>query len=98
MKAAGKQMRTVWDVPNNKAREELAHGKHPTQKPLRLSKRLLTVSAAPNSRILVPFAGAGTECVAAKEMGFDFLGFETDTEFVALSERRLDAVEPSLNV
>lgn len=98
MKAAGKQMRTVWDVPNNKAREELAHGKHPTQKPLRLSKRLLTVSAAPNAKVLVPFAGAGTECVAAKEMGFDFLGFETDAEFVALSERRLDAVEPSLNV
>lgn len=98
MKVAGKQMRTVWDVPNNKARAELAHGKHPTQKPLRLSKRLLTVSAPPNAKILVPFAGAGTECVAAKEMGFDFLGFETDAEFVALSKRRLDAVGPSLNV
>lgn len=98
MKSAGKQMRTVWDVPNNKARQELAYGKHPTQKPLRLSKRLLTVSAAPNAKILVPFAGAGTECVAAKEMGFDFLGFETDAEFVALSERRLDAVELTFNV
>jgi len=93
MKAAGKQMRTVWDVPNNKARSELAHGKHPTQKPLRLSKRLLTVSAAPGNKILVPFAGAGTECIAAQEMGFDFLGFETDPEFVSLSERRLQAAE-----
>ena len=98
MKAAGKQMRTVWDVPNNKSRGELAHGKHPTQKPLRLSKRLLTVSATPGDKILVPFAGAGTECVAAREMGFDFLGFETDLEYVTLSERRLEAMEPTLDV
>jgi site-specific DNA-methyltransferase (adenine-specific) len=32
-KNAGKQMRTVWDIPNNKTKEELALGKHPTQKP-----------------------------------------------------------------
>jgi len=30
IKAKDKQMRTVWDIPNNKAKEEIAHGKHPT--------------------------------------------------------------------
>ena len=39
LKQAGKQMRTVWDVPNNKSKEELAYGKHPTQKPVRLIDR-----------------------------------------------------------
>ena len=37
IKEAGKQMRTVWDIPNNKNREELMYGKHPTQKPLRVA-------------------------------------------------------------
>ena len=36
LKEAGRQMRTVWDIPNNKGREELRFGKHPTQKPIRL--------------------------------------------------------------
>lgn len=98
MKEAGKQMRTVWDVPNNKAKEELAHGKHPTQKPLRLIRRMLTVSASPGSRVLVPFAGSGTECVAAKEQGLEFLGIENDPEFVKLSKKRLDSISGRLNV
>jgi len=31
LKASGKQMRTVWDISNNKNRDELKYGKHPTQ-------------------------------------------------------------------
>ena len=98
MKKAGKQMRTVWDVPNNKERHELAHGKHPTQKPLRLSRRMLALSAFPGCRIIVPFAGAGTECVAAKEMGYEYLAFETNPEYVEIVNRRLTSVEPHLDV
>ena len=37
MKEAGKQMRTVWDIPNNKSKEEMKFGSHPTQKPLKVS-------------------------------------------------------------
>jgi len=94
MKEAGKQMRTVWDVPNNKKRHELAHGKHPTQKPLRLSQRMLTLSAYPECRVLVPFAGVGTECLAAKEMGFEYLGFETDPQYVEIANKRIMCAEP----
>jgi site-specific DNA-methyltransferase (adenine-specific) len=35
LKEPGKQLRTVWDIPNNKKPIELDFGKHPTQKPLR---------------------------------------------------------------
>jgi site-specific DNA-methyltransferase (adenine-specific) len=89
MKEAGKQMRTVWDIPNNKQRDELAHGKHPTQKPVRLIKRMLSISARPGDLLLVPFAGAGSDCVAAKEMNINFLGFEIEPEFVTISGKRL---------
>ncbi|NTU50539.1 MAG: site-specific DNA-methyltransferase [Desulfobulbaceae bacterium] len=60
LKEPGKQMRTVWDVPNNKKREELAFGKHPTQKPVRLLKRMIEISARRGDLLLVPFAGSGS--------------------------------------
>jgi DNA modification methylase len=88
LKEAGKQMRTVWDIPNNKKREELAFGKHPTQKPIRLLKRMLAISAPPRGILLAPFAGSGADCVAAREQGLDFIGFETDAEFVQMSNDR----------
>ena len=89
LKKAGKQLRTVWDIPNNKKKTELAYGKHPTQKPLRLLRRMLEVSANTDGIILVPFSGAGSECVAAQEFGMHFLGFELEEEYVEMGCKRL---------
>ena len=88
LKHAGKQMRTVWDIPNNKKTEELSFGKHPTQKPVRLLKRMLGISAQPGDLILVPFAGSGSDCVAAQELNMNFIGFDTDNSYVELANRR----------
>ena len=96
LKQPGKQLRTVWDIPNNKGRRELAHGKHPAQKPLRLLKRILEVSAKPGDIMLAPFAGSGSECVAAREMGIRFLGFESDADYFAISQARLSSAEAPL--
>lgn len=96
LKKPGKQMRTVWDIPNNKNREELAFGKHPTQKPVRLLRRMLEISARPGDVLLVPFAGSGADCVAAQELGINFLGFEKDAAFVQLSNRRLHPAQKKL--
>ncbi len=89
LKTSGKQLRTVWDIPNNKTRLELRHGKHPTQKPLRLIQRMLDISAAPGNTVLIPFAGAGSECVAARQFGARFLACELEGEYVEIARRRL---------
>lgn len=91
LKQAGKQMRTVWDIPNNKKRIELKFGKHPTQKPVRLLRRMLAISAKAGDALLVPFTGAGSDCVAARELGLHFLGFETNKQYVEISNERLNA-------
>ena len=91
LKAPGKQMRTVWDLPNNKPRNELAHGRHPAQKPVRLVRRCIQLSAEPGNVCIVPFAGSGSECVAAKEEGLHFIGFETDASYVDIALARLSA-------
>jgi len=95
-KEGGRQMRTVWDIPNNKQPGELAFGKHPTQKPVRLLRRMLELSARPGDVLLVPFAGSGSDCVAARELGIHFLAFETDRDFVRLANQRLgtDGADP----
>jgi site-specific DNA-methyltransferase (adenine-specific) len=89
LKAKSKQMRTVWDVPNNKEQRELKFGKHPTQKPLRLIKRMINISSSPNQVLLSPFAGSGTDCLAAKELGLHYLGFDLNEDYIELAKTRL---------
>jgi site-specific DNA-methyltransferase (adenine-specific) len=98
LKEPGKQMRTVWDIPNNKKREELAFGKHPTQKPVRLLTRMLELSAKPGEMLLVPFAGSGSDCVAAKRLGINFIGFDLDAEFVRMANERVIDAEKNMNM
>ena len=91
LKKAGKQLRTVWDIPNNKATDELAHGKHPTQKPLRVVERILAVSGLSGGALLVPFAGSGSEMVGGLRYGMRPTGFEVEAEYHSLATRRLEA-------
>jgi len=86
----GKQLRTVWDIPNNKEKIEIKFGKHPTQKPLRLLKRMILISSKKGQNCFIPFAGAGSECVACVEKGLNYLGFEIDKNFIEIAEKRLN--------
>ena len=93
IKKPGKQMRTVWDVPNNKTKVELKFGKHSTQKPLRLLERIVGLTSKEGDLMLTPFCGSGSECVAAKIAGRDYIGFEIEDEYVELAEKRLENAE-----
>jgi site-specific DNA-methyltransferase (adenine-specific) len=89
LKERGKQLRTVWDIPNNKTQEELEFGSHPTQKPLRLTERLLVISGVRGGRLLVPFLGSGTEVIAGMRYGMTCTGFEIDTNYFDLACQRI---------
>ncbi len=93
LKAAGKQMRTVWDLSNNKKPEELKYGKHPTQKPIKILTRMIKLSSHPGDIMLTPFSGAGSECVAAKLTDRHYIGFEIEKEYCTISEERLAHTE-----
>src|SRR3989339_460027 len=64
--------------------------KHPTQKPLEISRKLI-LSAMPkkNGVVLVPFVGTGSECVAAKELGQSYVGFEINPDYIRIAEKFL---------
>mgnify|MGYP004444806451 CR=1 FL=1 len=91
LKEAGKQMRTVWDIPNNKSKEELRFGGHPTQKPLRVAERIITLCGVKGGNLLVPFVGSGTEMVAGLNYGMNVLGFEIKDEYIDLATKRLQS-------
>lgn len=90
LKIAGKQMRTVWDIPNNKSKDEMKFGTHPTQKPIKVSERILTICGIEGGKLLVPFAGSGTEMVAGINFGMHVTGFEIEPEYIDIAKKRLE--------
>ena len=61
---------------------------HPTQKPVALYEWLLTHYAKPGDRILDTHLGSGSSRIAAYNLGFDFVGYEIDTDYFNAQEER----------
>lgn len=84
----GKQMKDVWVGPLTPAKEK-KEGKHPTQKPLYILKRIIEASTEPGDIILDPFCGSSTTGVAAKQLGRRYIGIDKEREYIELSIKRL---------
>lgn len=91
----GKQMRNMWDIPMTPGSEK-KHGKHPSQKPLALSERLIVGFTNPGELVIDPFLGSGSFLVAAKSLGRDYLGVEQNEEYAKLALARLADIAPKL--
>lgn len=83
----GKQMRSVWAI-NTPRKAEKMFGKHPTQKPIDLLKRIISSCTDKNDVILDPFTGSSTTGIAAVELGRKFIGIDNDKQFLDLSKKR----------
>lgn len=71
--------------------------KHPTQKPLGIIEfSLQFAKAEKNWKVFDPFMGSGTTAVACKSLGIDFVGCELEPDYVAIANKRLEAVQGSL--
>jgi site-specific DNA-methyltransferase (adenine-specific) len=66
---------------------------HPTQKPLALCETLLKACRCHDGDtiLVVPFAGSGSECLAAAKLGIRYLGFEINSDYVELCKTRLSS-------
>lgn len=67
--------------------------KHPTQKPLLLCDKLILSTKQKEGFVLVPFVGSGSECVSAKQLGLDFVGFDMNPDYIRLTKARLEATK-----
>ena len=84
----GKQMRNMWDIPMT-PKSEKEFGKHPSQKPLEVAKRLVLGFTNQGDTIIDPFAGSGTFLVSAKKYGRNYIGVENNPDYFALLEMRV---------
>lgn len=81
-------MKDVWSGPLTPQKEK-EFGKHPTQKPLYLLKRIIEASTSPGDLVLDPFCGSSTTGLAAKLLGRRYIGIDNSEEYIKLSVCRL---------
>jgi site-specific DNA-methyltransferase (adenine-specific) len=71
---------------------------HPTEKPTYLYEWLLKNYAKEGYRILDTHLGSGSSRIAADKMGFDFVGYELDTEYFEAQEKRFAQYKSQLTL
>ena len=85
---AGRIRNNLWDdVGEAKGKERTGY---PTQKPLALYKRMIEASSNPGDMVLDPFAGCATTCVAAEQLGRQWIGIDIREESGDVIRERLE--------
>ena len=87
IKKPEKQMRSVWAIGTPKRWEKI-FGKHPTQKPYELLKRVVLASTKPGDIIVDPFTGSSTTGLAAVMAKRKFIGVDLEKGYLDLSVKR----------
>lgn len=67
---------------------------HPTQKPVALCEYLIRTYTHPGEIVLDNCMGSGSTCVAAKNTGRHYIGFELNREYFDTAQSRLKDVAP----
>ena len=91
--AGGGASRFFYCAKASKAERGEGNG-HPTVKPLALMRWLVRMVTPPGGLVADPFAGSGSTLLAAREEGFDALGFEREPAYAAIARGRLGPPDP----
>ncbi len=95
LKKPSKQMRSVWAIGTPKPIEK-RFGKHPTQKPEDLLRRIVLASTNKGNVILDPFTGSSTTGLAAYLYDRKFVGIDTEKKYLDLSKKRFDELDHNM--
>ena len=79
---------SVWDL-----KADLNRTAHTSTFPIDLPKTCLEASGLEKGIVLDPFMGSGTTGVAAKILGFDYIGFEINADNAAIAQKRIDETQ-----
>ncbi|TXI86675.1 MAG: site-specific DNA-methyltransferase [Chryseobacterium sp.] len=73
------------------SRKERGVSTHPTMKPVKLIRRILSFLQTPNKKVVLdPFAGSGTTGVACRGLNYDYILVEKDPTFYQEAKKRLE--------
>lgn len=79
---------------NSQAKERCGY---PTQKPLALLRRIIEASTNPGDVVLDPFCGCATTCVAAEELGREWIGIDMSAKASELVRMRVRGMDNKLH-
>lgn len=71
---------------------------HPTQKPVALYRWLLDKYAKAGDKILDTHVGSGSSIIACNDMGFEYMGFELDTDYYNAALKRINTEKSQLKL
>lgn len=86
-KTAVRKFKWTWNGFRKQSHEDRIH---PTQKPVALYRWLLQNYAKPGDKILDTHLGSGSSRIAAHMEGYDFTGYELDTDYFNQSNKRFN--------
>lgn len=93
--AKGAALQNIWTDIYNITRTEVDSRKYPTQKPVKLLKRIIELSTNPGDLVYDPFCGSGTTLVAGKELNREVIGTDISPDAVQVTNQRLkSAISP----
>ena len=91
-----KEMHNFLESPICMGKERIKDPKHPTQKPVKILKKIINIASLPNQVVFDPFMGVGSTGEAAIELGRKFIGFELDTNYFEAAKKRIDNLSINL--
>ena len=71
------------------AKQKTQYVGYPTQKPLALLKRIIVASSNPDDVVFDPFCGCATACVAADDLGRNWIGIDISEKAADLVVKRI---------
>ena len=86
-------MHNFFESPICMGKERL---KHPTQKPVRLLKHIISIASNEGDIVLDNFMGVASTGEASLRLGRQFIGFEIDEEYFRQARQRLNRAEREL--
>jgi len=89
----GALLQNIWTDIHNITRTEVDARRYPTQKPIKLLERIVSMASNEGDLVFDPFCGSGTTLVAAKKLNRRFLGTDISEDSIQITNERLALVE-----
>lgn len=91
----GYNPKDIWSVSRIHAQDPEREN-HPTQKPIKILRRMILASSPKNGVILDPFMGSGSTAAACILNDRNYIGFEINSKYCKVAEKRLEKISNNL--
>jgi len=78
-----------WFIPYETINSKELRGKHPAVFPVKLVEECIKLTGIKSGVVLDPFMGTGSTAVAAVNLGWEYIGYDIDQDYLTFAEKRV---------